>query len=144
MKQDVVRSHEGKRFHLGDEDVFTIKREGGERSLTHLVVQPGSAAACHTHPRYEETFFILEGELEFTLRQETFVVRRGDYIVAAAGVRHGYANRSSSPVEMLFEFAPGGMEALFYEFRTDEGPPFDGAGYLEKAREVHGTLYELD
>ena len=68
MKQDVVRSHEGKRFHLGDEEVVhdQARRRGAVPS--RLVVEPGSAAACHTHPRYEETFFILEGELEFTLR----------------------------------------------------------------------------
>jgi hypothetical protein len=52
---------------------------------------------------------------EFTLRKETLVARRGNYLVAAASMRRGYATRSSSPVEMLFEFAPGGMEALFYE-----------------------------
>ena len=102
---ELVREREGKRFLLAG-DAFTIKRsarEAGDRSLTHLVVAPGSAAPCHAHDRYEETFYILEGELEFTLHQETVVARAGDYIAAAEGVRHGYVNRSGKPVVSQFE-----------------------------------------
>ena len=140
---ELVRSSEGKQFLLGG-DVFTIKRSArkdGDRSMTHLVVAPGSEAPCHAHDRYEETFYILDGELEFTLHQENLVARAGDYIAVPAGVRHGYVNRTKAPVTMLFEFSPGGMEELFYEFR-DEGPPVDWAAYAEKAARVHGTVYE--
>jgi quercetin dioxygenase-like cupin family protein len=140
----VVRSAGGRRFKLG-EDVYTIKRpalDTGATSLTHLTVAAGAFVPPHTHERYEETFYVLDGELEFTLGEETFPVAMGDYICAGPGVRHAFANKSGRAVHMLFEFTPGGMEELFYEFRTDDGP-IDAAAYLAKARDVHGTVYEL-
>jgi quercetin dioxygenase-like cupin family protein len=140
-----IRSGEGRRFDFRG-DIYTIKRACSEgnagHSITHAIIRAGSFAPTHTHERYEETFYVLEGELEFTLNQETFQVRAGDYVRAAPGVRHGYANKSERQAQMLFEFAPAGMEEFLYEFRTDE-KPFDGAAFIRKAREVHGTTYEL-
>ena len=135
--QSLVRSLEGRQFRLG-EDIYTIKRPtsaADTTSLTHLTVADGSITPPHTHERYEETFYILEGELEFTLGTDTFFIRAGDYLRAEPGVRHGFANKSGRPVRMLFTFTPGGIEELFYEFRTDDGP-FDAAAYLAKAELV--------
>jgi quercetin dioxygenase-like cupin family protein len=142
MAQDVIHRHEGKRFELTG-DVFTIKQESvdGSPSLTHLIVAPGGSAPCHTHERYTETFYIIDGELEFTFGQTTFVAKAGDFISAPPMARHGYANRSGKPVEMLFGFSPGGMEEFFYKHRTD-GRPFDLKRYLDEARTVRGTIYE--
>jgi quercetin dioxygenase-like cupin family protein len=141
--ESLVRNSEGRRFRLGD-DTYTIKRparEADATSLTHLTIAPNSVTPPHTHERFEETFYILQGELEFTLGSETFPVQAGDYVRAEPGLRHGFANNSGRPVELLFEFTPGGMEELFYEFRTDDGP-FDASAYLAKAKSVHGTVYE--
>ena len=143
--ETVIRSAEGRRFKFLT-DTYTIKRPStqgnADHSLTHVVVAPGGFAPPHTHDRYEETFYLLDGELEFTLGRETFRLGAGDYVVAAPGVRHGYKNKSERQAQMLFEFTPGGMEEFFCEFRTDE-KSFDSVTFFLKAREVHGTVYEL-
>ena len=77
--------------------------------MTHATVAPGSFAPPHTHERYEEAFYIIDGGLEFTLARERFQVGPGDYLRAASGVRHGFVNKSERPAQMLFEFTPGGM-----------------------------------
>jgi quercetin dioxygenase-like cupin family protein len=138
----VLHTQDGRRFRLVG-DTYTIKQSSrdGSPSLTHLIVAPGSATPCHTHERYTEAFYILDGELEFTLGDDTFVARKGDFISVPPMGRHGFANRSSQPAEMLFTFTPGGMEELFYEFRTDDRS-FDDEGYVRKARVLHGTIYE--
>ena len=145
-RAEFIRSNGGRQFHFGG-DTFTIKRSPRETadgsSLTHLIVAPETRAPCHDHERYEETFYILDGELEFTLGEETFTVRAGDYICAPPKTRHGYVNKSGKPVSMLFTFSPGGMEELFYDFRDELGPT-DWKRYGERAKREHGTVYESE
>ena len=44
--------------------------------------------------------------------------------------------------EMLVGLIPGGMEELFYKYRTDDRE-FNRNGFLQEAKELHGTEYEL-
>ncbi|MDA1074907.1 MAG: cupin domain-containing protein [Proteobacteria bacterium] len=104
--------------------------------------------SAHVHARYEETFYILSGSLEFILGEDAEIVSAGDFVRAPAGARHGFRNLSATePVEMLVTFTPGGMEELFYRFRTGgdlEFEDFDAlvSAYREEARRDHFTEYE--
>ena len=142
----VRRSNEGDQFQFGD-DFVTIKagsqETGGSYSLVHWVVAGQGSAPVRSHGRYEETFYLLRGSLEFFLEDCTIEVREGDFVRAPAGTRHGYANHPDEPVEMLVGFTPGGMEELFGKYRTDEGE-LNIESYLAEAKSVHETTYEMD
>jgi hypothetical protein len=43
---------------------------------------------------------------------------------------------------MLVGLIPGGMEELFYKYRTDKGE-FQLEEFVREARELHATEYEL-
>lgn len=55
-----------------------------------------------------------------------------------AGTRHAFRNYSEAPAEMLVGLVPGGMEELFYKYRTDVRE-FDLTGFVQEAKQLHGT-----
>ena len=147
MDDLVVKQASGTQFEFVGENI-AIKTFGkdthGKYSLMHWVSAPGMVAAPHTHEEYEETFYILDGELEFVLGTDSVRARAGDFVRVPPNVRHGYRNNSEQPTTMLVSFAPGGMEELFLKYRTDVGNEIDLQSYLEEAARDHKTTYEME
>jgi len=140
----VVKSKEGRVFRFFG-DTVTIKTPGketnGSYSVMHWTVPAGASAVPHAHECYEETFYILAGELEVLLGESTQHASTGDFIRVPAGTRHGFANQSEEEVRMLVGLNPGGMEELFYKFR-DDGPHKATGKYADEAKRFHKTEYE--
>jgi quercetin dioxygenase-like cupin family protein len=103
-------------------DIRTIKAggedTGGELTILEQVVAPGAASSLHRHP-YQEVFYVLDGELEFTGlsggRQVTFRAGARSTVHAAPGVAHSYRNTGGEPARFLAIMQPGGAEAFFAE-----------------------------
>jgi len=145
MSKEIVKADSGKRFNFGVDEItikVSAKDSEGTYSLMYWVVAPNAFAPAHVHEEYEETFYVLSGELEFLVGDETTLVTVGDFIRAPKGTRHGYLNPTDTKVELLVGFTPGGMEQLFEKYQF-EGDQFDGEAYLREAREVHKTEYEI-
>ena len=79
-----------------------VNGELGTESLTvaDLTIAPGSRAPTHTHPT-EEAMLIVGGELEAVLGDEVITVGAGETVLAPAGVKHGFVNRSGSDARVL-------------------------------------------
>ena len=73
--------------------------------MLFIEYQPGAAIALHDHT-FEETYFVLDGEIEATLDGETCLVKPGDVVWTGVGCVHAFANRSSAPVRWIETFAP--------------------------------------
>jgi mannose-6-phosphate isomerase-like protein (cupin superfamily) len=67
----------------------------------------------HVHPGYDETFLVLEGLLEVTIRDETSELRPGSTAYISGTVPHTFRNPTGEPVRFLVICAPGGMEEYF-------------------------------
>ena len=71
--------------------------EGGGHgsSVSFFVVrnQPGAGADKHRHP-YDETFVILDGDIETIIDSELRMLRSGTIAVVPAGAWHEFKNRS--------------------------------------------------
>ncbi len=84
-----------------------IGRRIGARKLGYnlTVVPPGHRAwPFHSHRVNEEMFFILEGEGEVRIGQETFAIRKGDAIAhppGDAGTAHQIVNTSNAELKYL-------------------------------------------
>jgi len=146
MKQNLyVACGEGRRFTFRA-DTITIQASGADtvdgRSIMHWISGVDGLAPNHVHDRYEETFHVIDGELEFTLGDESILVRSGDFIRVPPGTRHGFRNKSGRPVPMIVTLSPGGFEEFFYAHRAEPGgKTMDGA--IDEARTKYGTVYEL-
>ena len=72
--------------------------------VAKLVIVPGGRVTTHVHPDTEEAMVIVEGELEAILGDEVVTLVPGDTVLAPAGVKHGFVNRSQSNAALLAAF----------------------------------------
>jgi quercetin dioxygenase-like cupin family protein len=117
-------------------DTYTLLLTGrdtaGRFCLIDMHVPPGGGPPPHRHD-FEETFTLLEGELEATFRGRNSTVRAGETIHIPANAPHQFRNASSSPARMLCICSPAGQENMFLEVgvpvatRTTPPPPLDPA-----------------
>ena len=127
-------------------DTYTILVTGedtaGKYTLIDMHVPPGGGPPPHRHD-FEETFILLEGELEATFRGKKSLVHSGETLHIPANAPHQFHNVSSSPVRMLCICSPAGQEKFFAEVgvpvatRTTPPPKLDEkeqAEFIEKVK----------
>jgi quercetin dioxygenase-like cupin family protein len=92
----------------------------GAYTLFDLVVPPGGGPPPHIHHREEEAFFVLSGELTFTLGGDGQRVRLGPggFVNAVRDVPHTFRNEGRSPALAVLLAAPAGLEQFFAEVGT--------------------------
>jgi quercetin dioxygenase-like cupin family protein len=121
--------------HLGlAGDTYTVLLSGADTNgrfcLIDMHIPPGGGPPPHRHD-FEETFSLLEGELEFMFRGEKLVGRAGETVNIPANAPHAFRNVTDEPVRLLCLCAPAGQEEFFREVgvpvatRTTPPPPLD-------------------
>jgi mannose-6-phosphate isomerase-like protein (cupin superfamily) len=60
----------------------------------------------HVHPDHVDSFYVLEGEAEFTVGEELFRAGPGAYVAAPIGTRHGFRNAGPGELRLLNIHAP--------------------------------------
>jgi mannose-6-phosphate isomerase-like protein (cupin superfamily) len=118
-------------------DTYTILLAGadtdGKYCLIDMHVPPGGGPPPHRHD-FEETFIVLEGEIDATFRGVKSVVRAGETVHIPANAPHQFHNGSTKPTRLLCICAPAGQEDFFrqvgvpVESRTAPPPPLGKAG----------------
>jgi quercetin dioxygenase-like cupin family protein len=83
-------------------------------SVGDVVVEPGSVVQTHIHPT-EEAMVIIDGELEAVIGDQVISVTEGHTVLAPAGVRHGFTNRSDSQARLLAIFPTAKVERTLVE-----------------------------
>ena len=136
-------------LHLGlVGDTYTITVAGKDTNDRFCVIDmhipPGGGPGPHRHD-FEETFLLLEGEVEVTFRGEKHVVRQGYTVNVPSNSPHQFHNASLSPARMICICSPAGNERFFMEVgvpvatRTTAPPKMNEqqmAEFLEKARAI--------
>lgn len=119
----------------------------GRYALMEWTVAPGAAQppgyGPHLHREMEETFHVRSGRLDFLLGQTVTTLGPGDFVRVPPGARHGYANLSGAPVDLLVGFYPGGFEALFLKHRTDQ-PQAPESDFVTDATELFASEFEAE
>jgi len=100
-------------------DVYRFLATGddtnGKYAMWEAIVPPGGGPPPHVHSREEEGFYILEGEITFTVNGEKIVVTAGMFANMPVGTPHSFKNESDRPAKMLISVAPAGLEQMFIE-----------------------------
>jgi quercetin dioxygenase-like cupin family protein len=127
-------------------DTYTITVTGddtaGRFCVIDMHIPPDGGPGPHRHD-FEETFIVLQGEIEATFRGQKSSVRAGDTINIPANAPHQFHNASSQPVRLICICSPSGEENFFKEIgipvatRTTPPPKLDEkqqAEFMEKAK----------
>lgn len=110
--------------------IYTILLTGadtaGRFSIVEMRVPPGGGPPPHRHD-FEETFRVIEGEVEFTFRGEKVVARAGATVNVPANAPHSFRNTSGAAARLLCVCSPAGQEELFLQLgdpvESAAGPP---------------------
>ena len=117
---------------------------GGRFCLIDMHIPPSGGPPPHRHD-FEETFIMLEGEVEATFRGKKSIVRAGDTLNIPSNAPHQFHNASTRPVRMLCICSPAGQEKFFMEVgvpvatRTTPPPKLDEkeqAAFMEKVKSL--------
>src|ERR1035438_4111112 len=94
-------------------DTYTIlltgKDTAGRFCLIDMHVPPGGGPPPHRHD-FEETFSVLEGEIETTFRGKPSTVRAGEAINIPANAPHQFQNKSTQAARLICVCSPAGIE----------------------------------
>ena len=97
-------------------DTYTILVSGDETEgrycLIDMLVPDGGGPPPHRHD-FEEMFTLLEGELEFTFRDQVQTVKAPATVNIPANAPHVFKNTSGHTVHMLCMCTPAGQEDYF-------------------------------
>jgi quercetin dioxygenase-like cupin family protein len=86
----------------------------GQYGLIEQVVPAGfPGPALHIHPDFEETFYVIEGQMAIRVGDEAHEAGPGTVAVVPRGTPHTFANPTDGPVRMLIVVTPGGFERYF-------------------------------
>ena len=118
--------------HLGIVgDTYTILLTGddtdGRYCLIDMHVPPGGGPPLHRHD-FEESFTILEGEIELTFRGQKSLAKAGTTVNIPANAPHFFKNVAARPARLLCMCSPAGQEEFFLaigkvvESRTARAP----------------------
>ena len=118
MKPTILGPDDGERMIIHGSNVMTFKAleesTGGHYSLCHYEAEAGwPGAEIHSHPGFEEAFYVLEGEFEFQIEGAVHRARPGTFVLVPRGVEHTFRNPTNAPAKLLGIFSPPGAEQAF-------------------------------
>jgi quercetin dioxygenase-like cupin family protein len=106
---------------------MTVKEDGSRTRGTLAMVEFAAQGAFvspppHIHREHEEGFYVLEGELEFTVDGQKLRAPAGSFVMVPTGVAHTFANPYDAPVRFLTTFTPD----FYLRYFEEVAPLFAG------------------
>ena len=95
-----------------------VKVDRPELSLIEFEIKPGGGVQPHFHKGHSDSFFVLEGEVEFHVGETVVHGSPGTYVLAPPGVVHFFRNVSDQPARALNLHTPGGFATYRRELQA--------------------------
>lgn len=124
-------------------DTYTVLVAGADSAGRHAIIDmhvpPGGGPPPHRHA-FEESFVVLEGEIEVRLRDDPPArAAAGTTVNVPGGAPHAFKNVGDVPARLLCVVAPAGLEELFAatgeRVATWDAPSPPAAANPDEARE---------
>ena len=112
----------------------TAEEPRGQCALIEATTRKGNVPPRHIHHREEESFYVLEGEMNVTVGDRTFKATPGTLVCLPRDVAHSFAIESEQ-LRTLILLTPAGLEGFFKEFSVPAPamtlPPANESAYGE-------------
>jgi quercetin dioxygenase-like cupin family protein len=103
------------------------KETGGAFATIEMLVPPGGGPGPHAHPQFEESFYIVDGEVEVRSEASTYIATKGAFIsIPKGGIVHGFKNKGDKIAHLICMVVPAGLEEMFLEM----GQPVKSGEFL--------------
>lgn len=144
---NIINEGSGKRLAVagGNYRIVISGEETDNRfAIIEMTVPPNGGPPPHSHPNIHETFYVLEGEVEFKTEKGKTVVSKGGFVeIPFGGAVHCFKNTSDSFAKLLCTVMPAGLEKIFEAI----GKPVSEGEFLpvpEMTEERKSFLQNLD
>lgn len=97
------------------------KETNGQMCIIEVVAPPEAGPPPHFHRDESETFYVVDGEFEMTVGDQTFAAAAGTTVHVPAGMVHAFRNCGRTRGRILSFHHPAGMEHFYEECGVD-GP----------------------
>ena len=105
----VVRPGEGHR--VGNVEFLARTIDTPRFNLAVITILPRrDGPGAHAHAGEDDAFYMLEGELVFTVGDEEVVAGPGTFLLVPPGVRHDFSNRTDALARFVNVHAPAGFD----------------------------------
>jgi quercetin dioxygenase-like cupin family protein len=87
----------GETLRFLDDSLLVLKTDAG--ALTHyeyIAAPSAKGSPQHIHEGHDETFYVVEGQFEFTLGTKTVIADPGSFLLVERGQPHGFRNMGPS------------------------------------------------
>lgn len=84
-------------------------------SVIEIISPPGKGVSLHVHEDEDELVYLLEGEIEVTLGDQTMTAVPGVMALLPRGIPHGFVNKGDRPSRLLDTILPGPFDKYFVE-----------------------------
>ena len=126
--------------------LVTGKDTGNSFALIHCFFRKGFTPPPHFHKYEDESFYILDGIMEFNAGDKKSTVGVGEFIVLPKNVPHSF-NVVTETAKALLLITPAGFETVFKEFgkpaKTLDLPPVPDNLPKELFQQIHNRCVEL-
>lgn len=112
---------------LESHSLFKVLPEqtGGAYAILEQSIPAGVGPPLHVHKHETEIFYVLEGEFEIRIGDDTVSAPAGAMAVCPRDIPHTFRNVGSSPARLMLTIIPGNFGNYFRE--VDEVPNHDSA-----------------
>lgn len=94
--------------------LISKQQTNGAFSLIHGYEIQGLEPPPHIHTREDESFYLISGEIEFTVGDMLLNAKAGDWVFLPRNIKHSFQVKSEKS-EVLIHLSPGGFEDYFIE-----------------------------
>jgi quercetin dioxygenase-like cupin family protein len=84
----------------------------GQFALMEQIARKGNVPPRHIHHREDETFYVIEGEMTFSIGDRTLKATPGTVVFAPRDIPHSFTI-DSEQVRILVQLTPAGGEGFF-------------------------------
>ncbi|MEN0053403.1 MAG: cupin domain-containing protein [Mucilaginibacter sp.] len=96
--------------------LVTGAETGGAFAVMDFLIPPGGGPGPHAHPDFQESFYVVEGEIEFKSEAGTYIAKKGAFVtIPKGGIVHQFKNKTDKSAQMTCTVVPAGLEDFFME-----------------------------
>ncbi|MES2811521.1 MAG: cupin domain-containing protein [Bacteroidota bacterium] len=88
----------------------------GSFAVIEMSVPPGAGPIPHSHTDFEESFYVLEGEVSFKSENGSYTAQKDSFVsIPKGGIIHNFKNLTNKPAKLLCTVIPAGLDDFFKE-----------------------------
>src|ERR671935_1477993 len=110
MEGSAVVVQPGEGHVLGNVEFLARTVDTPRFNFAIIEIAAGRELEAHVHEAEDDAFYILEGEMIFTVESKDVAAPPGTFVLVPPGTEHAFRNKGATPVRMLNIHAPAGFD----------------------------------